>query len=380
MERRAPLRLHSLHASRKMKIGLVRRGFSPTGGAEAYLRRFADAANAAGHLCVLFASEEWPSSAWSAERVRIPGASPRQFADALAASRPRERCDFLFSLERVWECDAYRAGDGVHAAWLARRAMFEPAWRVFFRRFSGKHRDLLEIERALFTRGRAGLVIANSKWIKGEIEQHFGFPAERIHVVYNGVPAFSPPANARADVRKELGLGADDYVLLFAGSGWDRKGLRFAIDAVNASNSRPTLLIAGRGKPESMPHSDRVRFLGPVSEMSRVLAAADAFILPTLYEPFSNACLEALAAGLPVLTTEHNGFAEIIERGMAGEIFPDPRDTAALAAGIDHWADAARRAEVRPRLLEKAARFTIEENVRSTLAIIEKAREIGRIA
>ena len=363
-----------------MKIGLVRRGFSPTGGAEAYLRRFAEAANAAGHLCVLFASEEWPSSAWSAERVRIPGASPRQFADALAASKPLERCDFLFSLERVWKCDAYRAGDGVHAAWLARRALFEPLWKPFFRRFSAKHRDLLEIERALFSPGGAGLVIANSQWIKREIEQHFGFPSEHIHVVYNGVPAFTPAPNARAEMRKELGLSEGDYTLLFAGSGWDRKGLRFAIEAVNASKSRPKLLVAGRGKPELMPPSERVHFLGPVSEMPRVLAAADAFILPTLYEPFSNACLEALAAGLPVLTTEHNGFAEIIERGMAGEIFPDPRDTAALAAGIDHWADAARRAEVRPRLLEKAARFTIGENVRSTLAIIEKARESGRPA
>lgn len=362
-----------------MKIGLIRRGYSATGGAEAYLRRFAEAATAAGHSCVLFASE-WPESAWPMERVQVAGKSPREFADALAAAKPREQCDFLFSLERVWNCDAYRAGDGVHAAWLSRRAEFEPAWRAFFRRFSGKHRSLVEIERALFSPEGAGLVIANSKWIAGEIVEHFGYPSDRIHVVYNGIPALTPPPNARAGLRKELGLGADDYVLLFAGSGWDRKGLRFAIDAVNASAGKPTLLVAGRGNQGAMPHSDRVRFLGPVAEMSRVLAAADAFILPTLYEPFSNACLEALAAGLPVLTTEHNGFSEIIERGIEGEIFSDPRDTAAIAAGIDRWADAARRAEVRPRLLQKAARFTIEENVRSTLAIIEKARESARTA
>lgn len=359
-----------------MKIGLVRRGYSATGGAEAYLRRFADAATAAGHSCVLFADAEWQE--WTGERERIASGSPREFADALADAKPRERCDFLFSLERVWKCDAYRAGDGVHAAWLARRAEFEPAWRVFLRRLSRKHCELLEVERALLSPGGAGVVIANSKWIKGDIEQHFGFSPERIHVVYNGVPAFNPPPNSRAEMRKELGLAADDYVLLFAGSGWDRKGLRFAIDAVNSCASRATLLAAGRGRPETMPRSARVRFLGPVSEMSRVLAASDAFLLPTLYEPFSNACLEALAAGLPVLTTEHNGFAEIIERGVEGEVFPDPREIAALAAGIDRWADAARRAEVRPRLLEKAARFTIGENVRSTLAIIGKARESGR--
>lgn len=360
-----------------MKIGLVRRGFSSTGGAEAYLRRFADAASAAGHSCVLFADGEWPD--WTAERVRLAGGSPREFADALTASKPRDRCDFLFSLERVWNCDAYRAGDGVHAAWLARRAMFEPFWRVLFRRFSGKHRDLLEIERALFSSSGAGVVIANSKRIKREIEEHFGFPPERIHIVYNGVPAFAPPPNARADVRHELGLGANDYVLLFAGSGWDRKGLRFAIDAVNASTTRAMLLVAGRGRPETMPHSERTRFLGPVADMARVLAAADAFLLPTLYEPFSNACLEALAAGLPVLTTEHNGFAEIIERGVEGDVFSDPRDTAALAAGIDRWADPARRAAVRPRLLVKAARFTVAENVRSTLAIVANIRQTAAL-
>ena len=361
-----------------MKIGLVRRGYSATGGAEAYLKRFAEAACAAGHSCVLFADGEWTE--WTGERVRLAGKSPREFADALAASKPRGRCDFLFSLERVWACDAYRAGDGVHAAWLARRAEFEPGWRSFFRRFSGKHRALLEIERALFSRGGAGFVIANSAMVKHEIAQHFAFSPERIHVVYNGVPAFTPPPNARAEMRRELGLAESDYVLLFAGSGWERKGLHFAIDAVRAGQSRATLLVAGRGNPDAMPRSERVRFLGPVAEMARVLAAADAFILPTLYEPFSNACLEALAAGLPVLTTEYNGFSEIIERGIEGEIFADPRDTAALAAGIDRWADAARRAEVRPRLLEKAARFSIEENVRSTLAILEKQREAARTA
>ena len=194
------------------------------------------------------------------------------------------------------------------------------------------------------------------------------------------VPIVLLTARGLAEDRiRGLSIGADDYVLLFAGSGWDRKGLRFAIDAVNASTSQPILLVAGRGRPETMPHSDRVRFLGPVSEMGRVLAAADAFLLPTLYEPFSNACLEALAAGLPVLTTEHNGFAEIIQRGVEGEVFSDPRDTASIAACIDRWADAARRAAVLPQLQEKAARFSIGENVRSTLAIVENLRQTAAL-
>src|SRR5580704_10626663 len=125
-----------------MKIGLVRRGYSRTGGAETYLRRFAEAAAEAGHAIVLF-SEQWPPGEWPFEHVQVPSNSPRTFAEAVTALRPRDACDFVFSLERILTCDAYRAGDGVHAAWLERRAHFEPRWKSWFRSFSGKHREIL---------------------------------------------------------------------------------------------------------------------------------------------------------------------------------------------------------------------------------------------
>lgn len=353
-----------------MKIGLVRRGYSRTGGAEAYLRRFADAAVAAGHSVVLL-SEQWPRDAWPYEHLRVASNSPRQFADSLLRLRAREACDFLFSLERIWSCHGYRAGDGVHAAWLERRAQFEPIWRPWLRRFSGKHREILALETQLFSAQGAEVVIANSRLVQREIERWFAYPRDRIHVVYNGVPPFEPPPDARAGTRRELGYRADDYLLLFAGSGWERKGLRFAIEAMNAlPHGRARLLVAGRGSPRALPSSRRVRFLGPIADLPRYLAAADAFILPTLYEPFSNACLEALAAGLPVITTEHNGFAEIIERGRDGEIIADPRDTAALVQAIEAWRDPQRRAAERPRLGELGGRYSLEANVRQTLGII----------
>src|SRR6185369_14360371 len=121
-----------------MKLGLVRRGYAETGGAEAYLRRFADAAVAAGHECVLFTAD-WPRDRWSYGYVRVKAGAPWRFAKALASVRPRDQCDFVFSFERVWECDAYRAGDGVHAAWLERRAALEPRWTRCLRIFNRKH-------------------------------------------------------------------------------------------------------------------------------------------------------------------------------------------------------------------------------------------------
>lgn len=358
-----------------MKLGLVRRGYSGSGGAEAYLLRLMAELGRAGHELFLVTDVEWPQDIFSADVVRPVGTilkanSPRAFADGVREWRKRSGCDFVLSLERVWACDVFRAGDGVHASWLERRAKFEPFWKPLFRRFSAKHRELMRLEHALFT-GGAKRIIANSRMVKDEITARFGTPAERIEVIYNGVPANAPSAN-RAEARAALGLGNSDYSVLFAGSGWERKGLRHAIAAVNALPGA-TLLVAGRGKTRGLPHSGRVRFLGPQSraEMTRLLAAADVFALPTIYEPFSNACLEALAAGLPVITTTANGFSEIIENGVEGEIVA-PGDVPALTAALSRWADVRRRAEIRERLLAKGAQFSIESNVARTLEFITR--------
>jgi hypothetical protein len=117
--------------------------------------------------------------------------------------------------------------------------------------------------------------------------------------------------------------------------------------------SRGTLLVAGRGERGSLPRSEVVRFLGPVrkchvcSRRGRVHPADD-------YDPFSNACLEALAAGLPVITTAHNGFGEIIEHGVEGEVLGDPREIDALARALEKWSDPERRAAVAHGCSKKA--------------------------
>jgi UDP-glucose:(heptosyl)LPS alpha-1,3-glucosyltransferase len=359
-----------------MRIALARRGYSATGGAETYLRRFAAGALAAGHECILYATEEWPEASWPGKIVRLPQASgPGAFAERLLAARANCDADIFFSLERVLACDVYRAGDGLHAAWLERRTHFEPGWRGWFRRWNRKHAEVLKLERTLFLERGARQVIANSRMVKREIEHHFpNFPAESIHVVYNGAPQPELSTAVRTQVRRNLGLEPADYALLFAGSGWDRKGLRFAIEAVNACSSpEARLFVAGKGRAESMPRSNCTRFLGARDDMPSLLAAADAFILPTIYDPFSNACLEAMNAGLPVITTTANGFAELLEPGADGEVIEAPNDVTALREAIDRWAPVNRPDSVRARLRAKAAKFSVERNLRETLAVLELA-------
>jgi UDP-glucose:(heptosyl)LPS alpha-1,3-glucosyltransferase len=115
-----------------------------------------------------------------------------------------------------------------------------------------------------------------------------------------------------------------------------------------------------------------VQFLGEVADVTRLYAAADIFILPTIYDPFSNACLEALACGLPVITTRGNGFSEIIEDGVHGSVVDDAGNLVALRDAIRFWSDPSRRLTARSANMERAAQFDISRNVQQTLAILTR--------
>jgi UDP-glucose:(heptosyl)LPS alpha-1,3-glucosyltransferase len=211
--------------TKKLRITFVRRGHSRSGGAEAYLKRLADGIVKAGHEVQLVTGNEWPEAEWAFGSIKRLGAtSVVGFADELEQVRPQLQCDVLFSLERVWRCDVYRAGDGVHRAWLARRRRFEVPLKRFVRGASRKHRELLQLEELLFEQRKAGRVIAASQMVVNEIIDLYRYPADNIDVVRNGVPLdrFRFDPELREKSRAELKLKQNQIALLFAGSGWER--------------------------------------------------------------------------------------------------------------------------------------------------------------
>src|SRR6266550_573966 len=367
----------------KLSIVFVRRGYSPTGGAETYLKRLAGGVIEAGHDVRLVTTNDWPDADWPFGSItRVNAKSPIGFASDFQRMRTEFRFDVLFSLERVWSCDVYRAGDGVHRAWLDRRRKFELPLKRFVRSLSSKHRDLLRLEQSLFSDGNTRRVIAGSQMVKDEIVNLYGYSADKIDIVRNGVPLekfrFGPELREKS--REELNLKSDQIALLFAGSGWERKGLLFAIEAAALCRDRNTrLLVAGRGNARLYKtkrlrfwSEEPVKFLGEVVDMMRVYAAADIFILPTIYDPFSNACLEALASGLPVITTRSNGFSEIIEDGIHGSIVDNPANLIGLRDAIRFWSDPSRRDAARSANIERASQFDISKNVAQTLEILTR--------
>lgn len=366
---------------KNLMIVFVRRGYSPTGGAEAYLKRLARGVVEAGHEVQLVATNDWPDGEWPFGSItHFRSKSPVEFASELERKRAQFRCDVLFSLERVWSCDVYRAGDGVHRAWLDRRRQFELPLKRFVRSLSSKHQDLLRLEQSLFSGGNTKRLIAASQMVKDEIVNLYGYPADKIDIVRNGVPLekFRFDPELREKSREELNLKPDQIALLFAGSGWERKRLLFAVEAAAlCKDHKMRLLVAGRGNARLYKtrrlrfwREEPAQFLGEVADMLRIYAAADIFILPTIYDPFSNACLEALACGLPVITTRSNGFSEIIENGVHGSIVDHAGDLLALRDAIRLWSDPSRRAAARSTNSQLAAHFGISQNISETLAIL----------
>ena len=285
---------------------------------------------------------------------------------AIAARRVVKRtpCDLVFSLERTLEQDVYRAGDGCHREWLARRGTGESSLNPL-------HLTILGLEKRVFSPERTGWIIANSKRGKDEIIKHYQFPAERIEVVYNGVDL----DRFRPQPRKK----GDTINLVFVGTGFWRKGLVFCIHALGKLPHQYRLTVIGKGDirhyarlAADMGVGDRVRFAGHDLDMPAEYARADLLVHPALYEPFANVCLEALASGVPVVTSRVNGASEIIEHGQSGAIVERPQD-------IDELVRAIRLFENRDAsgLARKTAeRFPLFANVERTLDLLLSVKAV----
>jgi len=365
-----------INHSQPLKLLIHRRGWSATGGAERYLLRFAGGLEKDGVEVVLVADGQWPAESWGGRPIERVSADA-DTEDELQAIRDRHPGAVLFSMERLPGADFFRAGDGLHSAWLGRLAAEEGWLKHLFRRSRPMHRQLLAAEDALF-RDPDLRVIANSRMVAEELILTHRLREEQITVIRNGydMPFLSVEERAlrRSRLRASLGIPEDATVFLFVGSGWKRKGARIAVDAFHALNrSDCHLILAGKGKAPRTSHP-AIHLAGPVSDPTDHYLAADVFVLPTLYDPFSNACLEAAAFGLPVLTTDANGFAEVIaEHPGAGEVMPIPRQAATWALAMRRWTDADLRHAAQPALTAIRAHHTVSRNVSATIDFIKRS-------
>ena len=367
-------------APERMRVAIVRQRYNPYGGAERFIERTLPALGRSGVEVTLIARS---ADGWGARRLLAVdpfyiGNAWRDASFARAARRAWEsgKFDLVQSHERIAGCDLYRAGDGVHAEWLdIRRAAAGPAFGSLGRigiALNPYHHYVCAAEHRMFGHPRLRAVICNSNMVRAEIRRRFQVAPNKLHVIYNGVDLehFHPRHRAalRAAARAELGVGEGEILFLFVGSGFARKGLDAAIEALAASaDPQCRLAVAGRDRnaarfaalAAAKGLGDRVRLLGGREDVRPLYAAADCFILPTRYDPFPNTALEALAMGLPAIIGRRSGAAEIVRSGENGWLC-EPEDTSGLARLMREAAGAARDPGAGDSL-RAAARLTAED-------------------
>jgi UDP-glucose:(heptosyl)LPS alpha-1,3-glucosyltransferase len=211
--------------------------------------------------------------------------------------------------------------------------------------------------------------------VKDDMRARWGVDESRIDLVPNGcdVDRFRPAgADERAMARGRFAIGMEETALLLVTHNWRLRGLEPLVAAVSALYGKWRLLLAGRGVPDDIATTARVRPLGPLEDPRPAYAAADLLVHPTFYDPCSLTTLEALASGLPVVTTRWNGAAELFS-GDEGIIVDDPRDAMKLKEAIEALAAPARRTAAQAAARATAERHPKSEALARLCTIVEKA-------
>ncbi|OPY14627.1 MAG: Lipopolysaccharide core biosynthesis protein RfaG [Syntrophus sp. PtaB.Bin001] len=350
-----------------MKIALIREKYTDFGGAERYVASLAENLALRGNEVEIFArtwktSKSVPKSGEACHSPvlhRVPVLKGPSFLEIISFAvnvrkmLKKNRYDIIHSFERTLYQDIYRAGDGCHRQWLAQRSRIESPLKGMVNRVNPLHVTLLWMEKQIFKENGCRAVMANSQRGKKEIVDLYRFPEDKIQVIYSPVDQqrfFCSDRQEKKDfLFRKYRIEPGNPLLLFVGSGFKRKGLTATLKALSLLPSPAHLIVVGKDRISPYARLARelnidefVSFTGPISDVAPYYQGADLLVFPTIYEPFSNVCLEAMAAGLPVVTSRINGASEVIVEGQNGYVIENPLDPAEIMLKIRQGLDIAK--------------------------------------
>lgn len=257
--------------------------------------------------------------------------------------------DVIFSMDRCSIQTHHRAGNGVHAAYLDLRSEFEGPFRKLSVALNPLHRFQLELERKTFESDKTKTIIVNSGMVKTQILKYYKTPASKIHVVHNGVEwnelegDFNDSLLNRTKYATELGLDPSVYQFLFVGHNFKRKGLDALLEALSLLQDKNFhLSIVGHDKQiaayqmlaRRLGLASQVTFFGAEPDTKPYYLAADALVIPSIYDPFANVTVEALALGLFVVSSKMNGGHEVLQ-SQSGIIVENCHSSEELASALE---------------------------------------------
>ena len=386
-----------------MKIAIVIEHFNPKrGGAEVYTSYLVERLAADGHEVHLFA-QDWTTEPARVTMVRVPvkgvtGAGQAlNFATEASELVSFGRFDVIHSMARILRLSIFHPHGGVMKSSLERslassRTSLEKGLRQAARWLNTKGDMLLELEAIIYEQNPPPRLVAVSNMVAADMKRFYNAPDSKIDVVYNGVDTkrFCPDNRSayRAAIRDELNIGEDETLLLLVAHNYRLKGVDIFVKVVaelaRAGKKKIRGLIVGGGDEptykrlaRTMGVGEHVIFHEAAFDIERYYAAADVYLHPTFYDPMSLVVLEALASGLPVITTRYNGASEIMTDGVHGFIIAEPRDAGAIVSAVGNLLDSGRRADMGAAARKLAEEFPLERNYVGILEVYRKAAAEG---
>ena len=353
-----------------MKVALVILHADPArGGAERYTIDLAGALVKRGHEVALLASSFGEEVAGVRQQLLDAGGATRarrylRFLDSLDAHLVSNDYDIVHAMLPVRRCDVYHPHAGLAAEALARghlkhRGAIPRTLSQLANRFNPRRQQFGEVERRLLRSPTPPVVLCLSDYVKATVRTHYPeLPEECLTKLFNAtdLDRFDPTTRPTAGegVRQRFGFSPDDVVGLMLAQDFQRKGLKESIIALaDVADPRLKLLVAGKQNPsgyrrlaENVGIGRQVCFAGATNDPYAFYRAADFLILPTWHDPCSLVVLEAIAMGLPVISTAMNGACEIMQSDIHGYVIPDPADRPALAQALGRLLDSPRRKQM----------------------------------
>ncbi|MEA3186605.1 MAG: UDP-glucose:(heptosyl)LPS alpha,3-glucosyltransferase [Chthoniobacter sp.] len=360
-----------------VKIALSAESFDPSrGGLESWSCQFAEALVALGHEVHLVEFDFSTGDSLGTTRHPLaPSPSPMERAGRLEQCLRGLNADIIHDMGCGWFADIFHPHGGSTLAWREHNLRRIPAWRRVTFWQEKRYRERREIEKRQHASG--ALIVAVSRMTQRHFVELHGLAATRLPVIQNGVDTekFAPKPHAAREQTTFL-LVAHNLALKNAPA-----AIR-AIARLRQKGKPVRLVVAGSGTinrcerlASRLDVRDAVDFCGAVSDMPGLYSAADVCVHPTWYDPCSLVTLEALASGLPVITTRSNGAAESMREGEQGFVLDDPADDAALGFRMELLLDC----ELRQRmsLVARAAALeqSFEKNVQAFVRLYEEVRE-----
>jgi UDP-glucose:(heptosyl)LPS alpha-1,3-glucosyltransferase len=341
-----------------MRLALILFKYFPFGGLQRDFMRIAQACQSRGHAIRVY-TLSWQGVIPEGFEIIQPDVkaltNPRRyekFAARVAEHLREHPVDRVIGFNKLPGLDVYYSADPCFED--KARTLRTPLYRL-----SGRYRHFAAFERAVFGIGSPTEILMISAQQQALFEKHYGTPPSRFHLLPPGIaPDRRAPPNAaeiRASFRNEFALADDDLLVVQIGSGFKTKGLDRSLKALAAlppeMQARTRLIAIGQDEPR--PFLRQVRTLGLEARVSilkgrddipRFLLGADLLIHPAYNENTGTVLLEAVVAGLPVLTTAACGYAHYIEKADAGRVIGLPFEQAALDRALaDMLADAGAR-------------------------------------